>query len=418
MRYIYNFLFYLALPFIVLRLLWKARKLPAYKEHIPERFAYFKTPPLKNSIWIHAVSFGESIAATPIIKNLQKQYNLPIVVTNMTPTGYEYMRKTFADEIFHSYVPYDYSGAVKKFLQYINPKLVIIMETELWPNILHYCAERKVPVVLANARLSEHSCKGYKRIKKFSQNLLHNISVIATQSNLDRERFVDLGAKSVVTIGNLKFDKTIPEEIFAKAKQLREKWGENRLIWIAASTHVGEEEKILVAYKIIKQKLENPLLVLVPRHPERFAEVTELCQQQGYKVISHKEQDTCLPDTDIIIGDTMGELLLLYAASDVAFVGGSLVAKLRGHNTIEPAALGVPAITGHYFGNFIEVNQLLEKEGALITVNDSSELAAKVIALLQNEALRKKQAANGLKIVAENKGALQKLLKIIQGKLN
>jgi 3-deoxy-D-manno-octulosonic-acid transferase len=418
MRYIYNFVFYLALPFILLRLLWKSRKLPAYKERILERFAYFKTPPIKDSIWLHAVSFGESIAATPLIKNLQAKYNLPIVVTNMTPTGYEYIDTTFADTIFHSYVPYDYSGAITRFLRHINPKLAVIMEAELWPNILHYCAKNKVPVILANARLSEHSFKGYKRIKKFSQNLLDDISVIATQSNLDTERFINLGAKSLVTIGNLKFDKTIPENIFTDAKQLRKKWGKNRLIWIAASTHAREEEKILAAYKIIKQNIKNSLLVLVLRHPERFAKVTELCQQQGYKVISHSKKDICSADTDIVIGDTMGELLLLYAASDVAFVGGSLVAKLKGHNTIEPTALGIPAITGPYVGNFIEVNQLLESEGALITVSNSNELASKVIELLQNESLRKEQAANGLKIVAENRGALQKLLKIIQDKLS
>ncbi len=420
MRYIYNLIFYIALPFILLRLLWKARKSPAYYKRWHERLALMKTAPLSNSIWIHAVSLGESIAATPLIKSLIVCYpNTSIVVTTMTPSGSEYIKKTFADTVFHTYVPYDYSGAVKRFLNRINPRLLVIMETELWPNILHYCAAHHTPVLLANARLSKHSMRGYMRLPRLTQKMLNNISMIAAQSQLDAQRFINLGAdlKRVLVVGNIKFDITIAQDLPYEARQLRQKWGQNRLIWIAASTHAGEETKILQANTEIKRVSLNSLLVLVPRHTERCAQIVELCEQQGFNVISHKQSQPCLENTDIVIGDTMGELLLLYAASDVAFVGGSLEPSLAGHNLLEPAALNIPVITGPYISNFIEINGLLTDAGALIKINGATELADSVIRLFQNPSLRKKHSTAGLKVVQRNKGALQKLLSWIEDNL-
>ncbi len=421
MRYIYNLIFYIALPFILLRLLWKARKSPAYYKRWQERLALkIKTPPLSNSIWIHAVSLGESIAATPLIKSLIACYpNTSIVVTTMTLSGSEYIKKTFANTVFHTYVPYDYSGAVKRFLNHINPRLLVIMETELWPNILHYCAVRHIAVLLANARLSKHSMRGYMRLPRLTQEMLSNISMIAAQSQLDAQRFNNLGANSklVSVVGNIKFDITIAQDLPSKAQQLRQKWGENRPIWIAASTHAGEETKVLQANTMIKQVFPRSLLVLVPRHTERCAQITELCKQQGFNVVSHKQDQPCSENTDIVIGDTMGELLLLYAASDVAFVGGSLEPSLGGHNLLEPAALNIAVITGPYVSNFIEVNSLLTDAGALIRINDATELANSVIQLFQNSSLRKKHSAAGLKVVQQNKGALQKLLSWIEDNL-
>ncbi|KPJ68101.1 MAG: hypothetical protein AMJ43_01470 [Coxiella sp. DG_40] len=421
MRYIYNLLFYIALPFILLRLLWKARKSPAYYKRWHERLALkVKTATLSNSIWVHAVSLGESIAATPLIKALLTRYpDTNIVVTTMTPSGSEYIKKTFADRVFHSYVPYDYSRAVKRFLNHINPRLLVIMETELWPNILHYCAARHTPVLLANARLSKHSMKGYMRLPRLTEKMLNNISMIAAQSQLDAQRFINLGAdtKRVSVVGNIKFDITIAKDLPYKAQQLRRKWGYNRPIWIAASTHAGEEAKVLHANTIIKQVIPNSLLILVPRHTERCAYVTELCDQQGFNIISHKQGQPCSETTDIVIGDTMGELLLLYAASDVAFVGGSLEPSLGGHNLLEPSAVNIPVITGPYVSNFIEINSLLTDAGALIRIIDATELANNVIQLFQNSSLKKKHTAAGLKVVQRNKGALQKLLSWIEGNL-
>lgn len=421
MRYIYNLVFYIALPFILLRLLWKARRSSAYCKRWQERLALkIKTPPLLNSIWIHAVSLGESIAATSLIKGLLEHYrDTKIVVTTMTLSGSEYIKKTFADKVFHAYVPYDYSGAVKRFLNHINPRLLVIMETELWPNILHYCARRNIPVLLANARLSKHSMKGYMRLPRLIKSMLNDISMIAAQGQLDAQRFINLGAnpKQVITVGNIKFDITIAEDLPSKARQLRQKWGANRPIWIAASTHAGEEAKVLQANKTIKQAIPNSLLILVPRHTERCACVTELCNQQGFNVVSHKQGASCSENTDIVIGDTMGELLLLYGASDVAFVGGSFEPSLGGHNLLEPAALSIPVITGPHVSNFIEINNLLTDAGALIKINDANELADSIVQLFQDSSLRKKYSVAGLKVVQQNKGALQKLLSWIENNL-
>lgn len=413
MRCLYNIIFYLALPFIFLRLLLKARKNPDYKHRWRERLGFVNTKnKLTNSIWIHAVSLGEAIAATPLIKAIQKQFpDSPIVVTTMTPTGSAHINKTFGDTLTHSYIPYDYSGAIKRFLQKTNPKLLVIMETELWPNLLHYCAKQKVKIIIANARISAHSENGYKKIRWFMRKLFRNINVIATQSQIDTTRFINIGAnsKQVQTVGNIKFDIHIPADIPIKAKNLRQQWGKMRPVWIAASTHNNEEEQILKAFKTIKLTLPELLLILVPRHPERFGSVTNLAKSQEFKVASYKAKEPCTDTTDIVIGDVIGELLLLYAASDVAFVGGSLV-PIGGHNLLEPAALNIPIITGDNLNNFIDISKLLEQNQGLIKVKDTTELTHAVIALFQNSTLRKQQSENALKVVKQNQGTVEKLL--------
>ncbi|MCK4608761.1 MAG: lipid IV(A) 3-deoxy-D-manno-octulosonic acid transferase [Gammaproteobacteria bacterium] len=416
-RVLYNIAFYLAIPFITLRLLKKARRLPAYRKRWSERFACFKNAALAhNSIWIHAASVGETNAAVPLVKALRKACpETPIVFTTMTPTGLERVQKNFGNEVIPSHVPYDYSGAVKRFLAHFKPKLLIIMETELWPNILHYCGKQNIPVVLASARLSAGSFTGYRRIKKFTQNMLANIKIIAAQTSKDQERFLALGAmaKQVKLIGNLKFDISLPVTAIDKGKALRSKWGQERAIFLAASTHQGEEEQLLAAFKQIKQNVPEALLVLVPRHPERFAEVAALCQQQGFKTISHKNQDICIKATDIVIGDTMGELLFMFGAADVAFVGGSLIKTVGGHNLLEPAAMGVATITGNCLFNFTEISELLNDAGALTIVNNVAELQGAVTQLLQNLALRAKQTTAGQKVLEQNRGALDRLMRVI-----
>ncbi len=423
MRRIYNFIFYLILPLILLRLLWKSYKLPTYRKRWPERLGFLRINPLKESIWLHAVSLGEANAAVPLIKSLKEHYpNTNIVVTVMTPTGSARIKEVFGDSVLHFYVPYDYSGAVKRFLNYISPRLLIIMEKELWPNILHYCGKRHIPVMLANAIVSKHSLSGYRKIKTLTKNMLKNVNIIATQTQLDAQRFIYLGAEpgKVKVIGNIKFDITIPEGLSNKAKELRAALGTDRNIWVAGSTHQGEEEKILQAHKKIKQFLPNNLLILVPRHPERFTEITELAKKQGFNVIRRSEQKVGVQyfepasKIDILIGDTMGELLLFYAASDVAVVCGSLVPGIGGHNLLEPAALHIPVISGIFLDNCLEIGQLLENAEALIKVNGPEELADAIIKLLKDPLLREKQSAAGFGVVAQNCGVLNKLMDFIQ----
>ena len=414
MRYLYNLLLYILLPFIPLRLYLRGRKNPAYLENWRERFALYKTPPLKNTIWLHAVSLGEAIAAIVLIKELKKKYpEKNIVVTTMTPTGREKIKSTFGDEISLFYAPYDFPYAIKRFLKHINPDLLIIMETELWPNIIHYSAKQHIPILLANARLSPHSFNGYKRIKFFMGKMLSSITTVLAQSKEDGERFLNLGLskEKLIISGNIKFDIAIPENISEEAKNLSKKlnFASNRPIWIAASTHKGEEEKILVSAKKILAILPNTLLILVPRHPERFDEVANLCKEQKFKAIRFSQNQICTEDTQILIGDTIGKLLVFYKMAEVAFVGGSLV-PTGGHNLLEPAALNIPILTGPNLSNFKEISTLLFSSNAALLVNNETELAATVLELFRNKEKCQALTHAANKVITQNKGALHKIL--------
>jgi len=426
MRLFYTLLHILLLPIILLRLFWKGTQFPNYRKRWKERFGY-SIPKLNSSIWVHAVSLGEVIAAIPLIKELKKHYpHLNLVVTTTTATGSQKVSQTFtSNEIFHSYVPYDIPIIIKRFLNQINPLLVIIIETELWPNILHFCNQRHIPILLANARLSANSFRGYKKIRWFTSSMLNNINLVAAQSELDAKRYLALGAKTecVETIGNIKFDITIPPEIITKASQLRAKLGKDRIIWIAASTHEGEEEEVLLALDKIKTNIPNTLLILVPRHPERFQKVIELCYQYGFKTISYSKDLSKItePTIDnnicILVGDIVGELLLFYAASDIVFVGGSLV-DIGGHNLLEPAALSLPIITGKFLSNFQEISQILTAANALTYVTNHQELATAIINLSIDQQLRITQGKYALEVIKHNKGALNKLIQWVGSHLS
>ncbi len=416
MRYIYSLFFYLALPIILLRLLWRARKAPAYQQRWAERFGYLNQAVTKNGIWIHAVSVGETLAAIPLIKALQQKYPaLPITVTTTTPTGSERVIAALGTQVMHSYAPYDLPSAVQRFIQQIQPRLLILMETELWPNILHTCAAKKIPVLLTNARLSARSAAGYQRLGKLMREMLKNISLIAAQYEADAARFIALGMDPtrIKITGNIKFDLEIAADLAAKAQQLRTQWGAQRPVWIAASTHEGEEEIVLNAFAKIRQSLPNALLILVPRHPERFARVQVLCQQRGYNVIARSKQQAAAADTDIFLGDTMGELMLFYAASDCAFVGGSLIER-GGHNPLEPAALGLPVFMGPHVFNFAVISEQLRTAQALFSVQNADDLATHVLQLLQDKNERQRVGDNGRRVVAQNRGAVAKQLALIE----
>lgn len=415
-RHIYNLLLYLILPFLPLRLLWKSRKNAAYRGRMLERFAHFDFSALKDSIWVHAVSVGESISAIPLIQELIRDYpQTTIVVTTMTPTGAERIQKALGEQVLQLYVPYDYPFAVKRFLCHINPKILILMETELWPNILHYSAGRKIPIVLANARLSEKSFVNYKKVCSFMRSILSCITVVAAQSKLDAERFLILGLEpqKMLITGNIKFDVKVPDDLFKQAKQLRLAWGEDRPVWIAASTHKGEEEKILAAAKIVREIIPESLLILVPRHPQRFDEVFELCCKQGFETIRYSKDQKALASTNVVLGDVMGQLLLFYAAGDIAFVGGSLI-PWGGHNLLEPAVLAKPIISGQHLHTFLEISQLLTDADALITVADEVALAQSLIQLFQDKMLQEKLGCAALDVVEKYRGATQKIFACIK----
>jgi len=412
MRYLYSLALYLALPYIIIRLWRRSRKFPAYKNRWAERFSFVKPPPLTDPIWIHAVSFGEVVVAEPLIKALLARYpQRSLVVTTMTPTGSERVCKTFGEQIYHVYVPYDLPGAVRRFFKQSRPTLGIIMETELWPNMLYQVRKRKLPLLLANARLSPRSTRGYQRIAGLTRHMLRSFTCVAAQSKVDAERFIQLGlaADKVMVTGSIKFDITPPDAQIQEGRALRHSWSMIRPILIAASTHQGEEDQMLDAFKSIKQQHPNALLILVPRHPQRFDSVAALCEHRGYSIIRRSEGRTCEPSTDIFLGDSMGEMYMYYALADVAFVGGSLV-SVGGHNLLEPAALGLPVLTGPQLFNFTEISQLLRQADAITVVNNADELAKHVIALFQNPQSRQQQGHRGLRVLAQNRGALQKHL--------
>ncbi|RON83597.1 MULTISPECIES: lipid IV(A) 3-deoxy-D-manno-octulosonic acid transferase [Pseudomonas] len=414
-RTLYTALFYLGLPLVAIRLWLRARKAPAYARRIGERFSWGLPAMQPGGIWVHAVSVGESIAAAPMIRALLARYpQLPITVTCMTPTGSERIQALFANEprIQHCYLPYDLPCAAARFLDRVRPKLAVIMETELWPNHIHQCAKRGIPVALANGRLSERSARGYGRFAKLTAPMLAEMSLFAVQTEAEAERFRQLGARSetVEVTGSIKFDLSIDPQLLVRASELREQWqaGE-RPVWIAASTHEGEDTVVLDAHRQLLANHPDALLILVPRHPERFNPVFELCRQQGFETIRRSSAEPVTASTSVLLGDTMGELLFLYALADSAFVGGSLVPN-GGHNLLEPAALAKPVLSGPHLFNFLEIAAMLREAGALQEVDDAHGLAVAVQRLFELPRDAQKMADAGLRVMRSNQGALQRLL--------
>lgn len=420
-RTLYTLLLYLSLPVIAVRLWLRSRKAPAYAKRIGERFAV-TLPDLKpGGIWLHAVSVGESIAAAPVVKALQQQYpNLPITVTCMTPTGSERIQSLFGDSVQHCYLPYDLPLASKRFLQRLQPRLAIVMETELWPNHINQCARLKIPVVLANGRLSERSARGYARFAKLVAPMLKQISALAVQSDIEAQRFIELGARAqtVKVTGSIKYDQQVAAGLPQQAQALREQWqARQRPIWIAASTHAGEDALILAAHQQLLGLFPNALLILVPRHPERFESVYTLCIEQGMRVQRRSTKALVTAQHQVLLGDTMGELMFLYALADVALVGGSLI-KHGGHNMLEPIALAKPTLTGPHYFNFLEIAEQLLAAGGLQTVADRSELAQAVARLWTSAAHAQSMCCAAQQVLQRNQGALQRLLQIIQAQLS
>ena len=411
-RWLYTLVYYLLLPLILLRLLWRATKAPAYRRRVAERFGYFPSPGLRNAIWVHSVSVGETIAAAPLIRLLQERHpQRPLVVTTMTPTGSERVKALFGETVFHVYAPYDLPGAIGRFIKRVDPALLVIMETELWPNTIHYCRRNNIPVVLANARLSEKSRRGYRRLAALAGPMLRNLSSVVAQTADDADRFKSLGLppETVSVSGSIKFDIELDAGLRQRAAELKQQYGDSRPIWVAASTHQGEDEILLQAFTALLQTFPELLLILVPRHPERFDRVAGLAQQRGFRVQRRSQAPIPSGDTQVVVGDTMGELLLLYGLGDIAFVGGSLVEN-GGHNMLEAAAWELPIITGPSDFNFRAISDMLQRRGGLVKVRDASAMADQLQQWLASDDKRRAAGEAAARVVAENRGALNRLL--------
>ncbi len=413
---IYNIIIYLIQPLIWVRLLWRSRKAPAYRRRWAERYGYCQGKVKPGGIMLHSVSVGETLAAIPLVRALRHRYPfLPITVTTMTPTGSERVQSAFGKDVHHVYLPYDLPDAMNRFLNHVNPKLVIVMETELWPNLIKALHRRKIPLVVANARLSARSAAGYKRFSGFVANIMRRITLIAAQTEDDGARFLDLGLKrnQLAITGSLKFDISVTPELAARALTLRRQWASRRQVWIAASTHEGEETLLLQAHRQLLTAFPDLLLILVPRHPERFSAARDMAQKAGLTSILRSSGEIPAHDTQVVIGDTMGELMLLYGIADLAFVGGSLVER-GGHNPLEAAAHAIPVLMGPNTINFKDICSKLAEAGGLITVTDVPSLVKEVTTLLTDEDYRLYYGRHAVDVLHQNQGALQRLLHLLE----
>ena len=420
MRWLYTFFYYLAVPFIILRLWWRGFRLPAYRGRWSERFAKNKIDAPAHCWWLHAVSVGEWMAARPLIKMIHEKYpDVTLLVTTMTPTASKLVQKECSDWLIHQYIPYDLPDCWARFITAYQPKVAITMETELWPNMCSALKKRRVPWLLANARLSTRSCYRYMCVRWFVQFMFRAMSCVAAQTPLDAAHFIALGVpiKKVKTTGNIKFDIQAPADCLPKAEQIRQSWGKDRPVWIAASTHDGEEAIVLDAFLAVKKQKPNALLVLAMRHPERVEQVSNLLNAEKLSAVRRSLAEKVLPETDVVVADTLGELFYLYAASDVVFVGGSLV-PVGGHNLIEPAAVAKPIITGPYLRHFVSIKNSLLAANALMVVDDKNQLTDAVVSLLDAPEERQAMAEKALRVVAENKGALVAQMQCLQTMVN
>ncbi len=416
MRTLYTLLLYLLAPVALLRLAWRGLRAPVYWRRWPERFGAIEPTVGERVIWVHAVSVGEVQAAEPVIQALLERYpEYSVLVTTVTSTGSARVTALFDADVAHVYAPYDLSGAVVRFLDRVQPELAIVMETELWPNLFYFCRKREIPLLMINARLSQKSTAGYRRFPGLVGKTLEAVTEIVAQGKLDAQRFELIGADpgKITVAGNLKFEQRIPHSLIEKAEVLRRDWGTSRPVWIAASTHEGEDELVLDVFRQVRKKVRDCLLVLVPRHPERFGAVAELCRNRGYPTVLRSQRTPCSDNTAVFVGDSMGELPLFYAAADVAFVGGSLV-HTGGHNLLEPAALGIPVVTGPNVFNFTEICDLLVAAEACRKVDNNAELGETVNHWLLDANERHRIGENGRQAVEQNRGALDTVLAIIE----
>ncbi|HTV97167.1 MAG TPA: lipid IV(A) 3-deoxy-D-manno-octulosonic acid transferase [Steroidobacteraceae bacterium] len=414
MRLLYGVLTRLAAPLAFAALLARGVRDRAYWAHLGERFGFGRELHA-SGIWLHAVSLGEVSAAAALLRGLRARHpHIPLVLSTATPTGRAQALALFGSQIEMRFLPYDTPGSMRRFLERIRPRLAIIMETELWPNLLHECRRRGVPVLFASARLTARSVSRYRRLPTlFAPALAHNAS-IAAQTPEDAERFIAIGAQRARTrvTGNVKFDMQLGPAVAERGRELRRLYLGARPVWTAGSTHEGEEQTLLRAHAALVRTAADALLVLVPRHAERFEVVASLLARQGVIFDRRSSAAAVRPQASVLLADTMGELTALYAASDAAFVGGSLV-PVGGHNLLEPAALGVPVITGPYTANSGDIARRLIERGGALEAADAPALARAVQRLMADAGLRERMGAAGREFIQAHRGSVERLLELI-----
>jgi len=411
MRWLYTVLFHLSIPFVLLRLYWRGFKAPDYRLRWRERLGVYDSAPLSGVFWIHCVSVGEIEAAFPLIRMLQVEHpGQRFLVTTTTPTGSARVLATLAHEVEHVYLPYDLPGVLRRFFIHFRPKMAVFMEKEIWPNLFALCAQQNIPLFVINARLSERSTRRYLKIPALVKPALHCVTRVAVQTEEDKKRFIQIGSipERVVVLGNIKFDLAISEQIINEGRELRARQFSGRFVWMLASTHDGEESLLLQVFKQLKKRIPELLLMIVPRHPERFSVVRKLCQEQGWSVVMRSEQKEVADGTDIYIADSMGELKMLYAAADVSFVGGSLV-PVGGHNVLEPALVGVPVLFGPQMFNFAEISERILADKAAVQCLDLESISDAIIKVYDDAAYRRMLIAKGKAFVLRNQGATRRI---------
>jgi 3-deoxy-D-manno-octulosonic-acid transferase len=417
-RGLYSLATRIALPFSMYYLIWRGLRQREYFDRWSERFAFYQGDGLDGCVWLHAVSVGEVNAAVPLVAALRRRHpEVSFLVTTTTPTGSARVRAVWGEAVTHVYLPYDLPGAVRNFLAHFRPRLALVMETEIWPNLYAGLALRGIPLLIANARLSERSLRGYGPFRLVIRAALATVTCIAAQSDADARRYRQLGApqRAIEVTGNLKFDVAVSESMSDTAAGWRRAWGA-RPVWIAASTHAGEEDAVIAAHRRVLEAHPDALLLWAPRHPERFAAAIGASERAGFRVKSRRTDGQPGVATDVFVIDTLGELMSFYAAADLAFVGGSLE-DIGGHNLLEPVALGVPAIVGPHTHNFAEITQLLLEVGAVVRIDDADGLASAVITWIDHPAQRRAQGDAGRARIATERGALARTLALIEPRL-
>jgi len=413
-RFAYTALLWLLLPYVFFHLWWRSRKQPEYLDHLAERFGRYTAKADKPVIWLHTVSVGETRAAATLVHSLRTRYpQHQILLTHTTPTGRVASEQLYGDEVMRVYLPYDYPFAVQRFLDHFKPQVGVLLETEVWFNLIHRCKVSSVPLLLLNARLSDKSYAKYARFSHLTHEGLHGLHLIAAQTDGDAQRLSELCGHAVSTMGNLKFDIAPPAKMLEQGMLLRELFGK-RPIFLAASTREGEEALLLDALQNITAK--DVLSVIVPRHPQRFDEVANLIEQRGLKMQRRSANVAIAADTQIVLGDSMGEMFAYYAACDITFIGGSLL-PFGGQNLIEACAVGKPVLIGPHTYNFAQATQLAVASGAALQIGDANELSKQLDRLLIDNVATQTMAQAGLRFVKENQGATRLACSLIDSVL-
>ena len=415
LRGLYSAVLYMLLPVTVYHLVWRGFRVRQYFQRWDERYASYPQARGRPRVWLHAVSVGEVNVAAPVVNALRAlRPDIRWVITTITPTGSERVRALWGDALDHVYLPYDVPGSVGRFLQHFRPSLALILETELWPNMLFGCRDRDIPVYVLNARLSARSLRGYRLLRPLIGRALRTVACVAAQSQADAERFIELGARpqQVRALGNLKFDIAVPEHLPEFVAAFGERVAPTRPVWISASTHEGEEAAVIELHRQLRRQWPDLLLLWAPRHPERFAKVEALARDQGWRVATRRQQQWPGAEDDVFVIDTLGELMTFYACAQVAFVGGSLQ-PIGGHNLLEPAAVGTPSVSGPHLHNFADISRRMREAGAVAICEDAAAVCAALRELLGDAAARARMAEAGCALVANGRGALQRALQLI-----